>query len=130
MTDRDIAFVQKLDNRFLSCRSMRHSWRKGYFGPLRGRPLGDKIEHNYSYSPSVIVRQSLCINGCQTVRLEFFNPPQGMRAIRGQDFIPFARRYIYHEDYKWRGKESSKERPYVGDYNYEMYLRESRNGRN
>lgn len=123
MTDRDIGFVQHLSNENLECRAMRHKWNRTYFGPLRH----SKIEA--PYSPSVIVRQAFC-EGCETWREEFYNPPQGIRAIRGLAFVPFARRYHYSKDYPWKEGESSKERPYSGDYAYELYLRESRGTHN
>lgn len=123
MTDRDIGFVQKLSDRNLEDRAMHHRWYRRYFGRLGNSGI------QAPYSPSVIVRQSFC-DSCGTTREEFFNPPQGDKAMRGYSFVPFARRYHYNKDYLWKGKESSKERPYIGDYNYELLLRTTREGPN
>lgn len=115
-SNRDIKFVEKLDQDYVECRSLRHQFNLTYFGPIRSIP-----NFKSRFAPSTIVRQAECAR-CGVLKEDFFNPTNASRASLGLSFTSFHRRYRYPTDYEW-DSTSGKERPTNADYNFELYKR-------
>lgn len=117
--DRDIRFVELLDEAYLKCRAIRHQYDVTHFGAIRGIP---DFKPPRQMSPSTIVLQIQC-QRCTLIFEAFFNPTNASRLSMGLPFVAFTKRYIYPAGYGWSKSESSKDKPSPADYKQELYNR-------
>jgi len=113
--ERDIKFVQRLDDSFLTCRTMRHAWQIVYFGKVR-EAESEFLPRKVMFRS--IVRISECIR-CNTVRREFFNETQAKSFLNGHPFNVLSRQYTYPAGYQHKGGR----RPINKDFNFELLRR-------
>lgn len=112
----DTKWVRRLDDGYLSCRSLRHAWEIEFFGYLKDSAL----EVRTIFSSYSILRLAECAR-CGTRKVELFNREQATRLKAGEPFRKFYVRYLYPEGYVYR--EGLEERPNPQDYNRELFRR-------
>ena len=113
--ERDIAWVQKLDQQFLECRSMRHSWDTV---EIKVVPR-DEISIRVDPSAQVIVRTLQC-RRCFTGRIDYY-VRENRSALNG--FYRHSSRYLYVKDYTFKGVEHEAASPKQNDYIIESFRR-------
>ncbi|NNC41943.1 MAG: hypothetical protein HKO03_01730 [Acidimicrobiia bacterium] len=107
---KDQAFVKKLDQDYLMCRTLRHSWDQEYFGIAGDHVMDARLASRFA--PGVIVRILRC-SRCECERFDFY---------RRREFRAFYHRYIHPEAYLYR-MTKGVERPVSTDYTKEAFRR-------
>lgn len=107
---RDIAWVQKLPNDFLQCRTLRHMW------DITSFEYVDDYRGKRRDLTATVVRRLLMCRRCDTTREDFFE-------MKGTRFTKLGSRYTYQFGYKFVHDEHEADRPNSEDFNRVLYER-------
>lgn len=121
MGERDIAWVKKLDDAYLACRSMRHAWQLYHFENFTASQF-DQVHFRVEEGEQLIQRRMTCMR-CNTERIDLF-VRSGKRTLNG--FRRRYSRYIYPEGYTFKRAEHRLDTPTYTDFIVESFMRESK----
>lgn len=112
---RDLLWVRGLDQDFLECRAMRHSWQMNKFDYVPEDEVTITVD-----SGSQVIRRQLECTRCWATKVDYY-----VRTSRADlnGFQRHSSRYIYRKGYTFKRSEHELANPRPNDYIFESFRR-------
>lgn len=113
--DMDLKWLRGLDETYLDCRALRHQWDKVALGVVPTNEVAIRVAPG-----AQVISRSLRCRRCQCGRIDYY-VRENQRNLNG--FRRHSSRYLYPNDYTFKGKEHELPAPQFGDFVMETFRR-------